>query len=91
VPGRDFRLTLHLYAEDVLRIEVTDARADRLPAPVSPEPGDEHGRGLLIVDALADRWGVEHHSAPPESKSVWAELEGAAARCPALRTVGPRR
>ncbi len=46
LPGRDFLLTLQATA-DVLRIEVTDTR------------GAESGRGLLLVEALADRWGVE--------------------------------
>jgi anti-sigma regulatory factor (Ser/Thr protein kinase) len=49
-PGRDFRLLLYVVA-DTLRIEVTDTRADRLP---TARPG----LGLLLVDALADRWGV---------------------------------
>ncbi|MCP3819860.1 ATP-binding protein [Streptomyces sp. A3M-1-3] len=71
VPGRDFRLTLAVTAADTLRIEVTDARGDRLPA--AQEPGDgESGRGLLLVDALADHWGVI--SGPAPCKTVWAEL-----------------
>jgi hypothetical protein len=31
----------------------------------------ESGRGLLLVAALADRWGVEPY--PPGGKAVWAE------------------
>ncbi|MFN8040167.1 MAG: ATP-binding protein [Acidimicrobiales bacterium] len=31
------------------------------------------GRGLLIVDALASRWGVDHDD---DHKAVWAELRG---------------
>ncbi|MGW0560428.1 ATP-binding protein [Streptomyces sp. NPDC003016] len=71
VPGRDFRLMLSVTATDTLRIEVTDARGDRLPA--AQEPGDtESGRGLLLVDALADRWGVT--AGPVPCKTVWAEI-----------------
>ena len=74
VPGRDFRLTLIATAGPTLRIEVTDARAERLP--VAARPGDssaESGRGLLLVDALATRWGVT--SGPdPCCKTVWAEI-----------------
>ncbi len=32
----------------------------------------EHGRGLLIVDALADEWGWTLR--PPAGKTVWARL-----------------
>ncbi|MFJ7291726.1 ATP-binding protein [Streptomyces collinus] len=64
-PGRDFRLLLYAVA-DTLRIEVTDTRADRLPT-AGP------GLGLLLVDALADRWGVTR-GLPPR-KTVWADLD----------------
>lgn len=33
---------------------------------------DEHGRGLRIVEALSDRWGVEWR--PGEGTVVWSEL-----------------
>ncbi|MDG9723526.1 MULTISPECIES: ATP-binding protein [unclassified Streptomyces] len=76
VQGRDFRLSLtHDLATGVLRIAATDARGDRLPSPVTDfvTPLDsESGRGLLIVTALADRWGTEPY--PPGGKTVWAEL-----------------
>jgi hypothetical protein len=36
-------------------------------------PDDESGRGLLIVAALADRWGSEPY--PPSGKTVWAECD----------------
>ncbi|MEU9628523.1 ATP-binding protein [Streptomyces luteogriseus] len=64
-PGRDFRLLLYVIA-DTLRIEVTDTRADLLP---TARPG----LGLLLVDALADRWGVTRGQ--PPRKTVWAELD----------------
>ncbi|WP_344632738.1 ATP-binding protein [Streptomyces glaucosporus] len=77
VPGRDFRLRLRVTGDGtphVLRVEVADARGDRLPAvPRPPAPGDaEGGRGLLLVEALADRWGVE--TGPVPRKTVWAEI-----------------
>ncbi|MGX4688725.1 ATP-binding protein [Streptomyces sp. JNUCC 63] len=76
VQGRDFRLVLtHASAAGVLRIAVTDARGERLPSPVTDlatPPDDESGRGLLIVTALADRWGTEPY--PPSGKTVWAEV-----------------
>jgi anti-sigma regulatory factor (Ser/Thr protein kinase) len=44
------------------------------PTRHEPGPDDLHGRGLLIVSALALDWGVE---ARDSSKVVWAELAGA--------------
>jgi anti-sigma regulatory factor (Ser/Thr protein kinase) len=71
VTGRDFRLTLYVVAE-TLRIEVTDTRGDRNPVPGRPAPDAETGRGLLLVDALADRWGTA--PGPSPRKTVWAEV-----------------
>ncbi|WP_329499352.1 ATP-binding protein [Kitasatospora herbaricolor] len=65
-----------------LRVEVADSRGDRLPAPRTgpapddpgawTDPGAESGRGLMLVDALAARWGSVPR--PPSGKTVWAEL-----------------
>ncbi|MFI8949176.1 ATP-binding protein [Streptomyces sp. NPDC053750] len=71
VPGRDFRLTLYVVG-DTLRIEVTDTRGEELPCLRTPAPDAESGRGLLLVEALADRWGVSEDRFP--RKTVWAEL-----------------
>ncbi|MFF8094389.1 ATP-binding protein [Streptomyces sp. NPDC016675] len=71
VPGRDFRLVLYVVG-DTLRIEVTDTRGERLPHPRAPAADVESGRGLLLVEALADRWGVTAGRFP--RKTVWAEL-----------------
>ncbi|WP_228978810.1 ATP-binding protein [Streptomyces sp. DH12] len=78
VPGRDFRLDLAVERGGTcLRIAVTDTRGDRLPpdpgAVTPPAPDSEGGRGLLIVEALADRWGVT--AGPVPRKTVWAELD----------------
>jgi anti-sigma regulatory factor (Ser/Thr protein kinase) len=73
VQGRDFRLTLRLHADRTLRIEVTDARGDRIPRRAEPAADDaEAGRGLRIVSAYAHRWGVVEAAA--HGKTVWAEL-----------------
>ncbi|MFG3392029.1 ATP-binding protein [Streptomyces sp. 35M1] len=71
VPGRDFRITLSVY-DDVLRIEVADARGDRDPVKREPSGDSEGGRGLLLVEALSVRWGTEHGPFP--RKTVWAEV-----------------
>jgi anti-sigma regulatory factor (Ser/Thr protein kinase) len=77
VRGRDFRLALRLdTATGTLRIAVSDARGDRLSVLVTaplPEEISESGRGLLVVAALADRWGTE--PCPPAGKTVWVELD----------------
>ncbi|MER6996972.1 ATP-binding protein [Streptomyces sp. NPDC000410] len=72
VPGRDFQLRLALTAT-TLRIEVSDARADRTPTsgPTTPAPDSETGRGLILVEALATRWGTADRLV---GKTVWAEL-----------------
>ncbi|MFF4094938.1 ATP-binding protein [Streptomyces sp. NPDC001834] len=72
VPGRDFRLRLSAEGT-ALRVEVTDTRGERLPA--LAEPSDDldgdGGRGLLLVAALADRWGW-YPCADGPGKTVWA-------------------
>ena len=76
VPGRDFLLRLTV-TEATVRIEVTDSRYEAMPAAGSRNADGvgvaESGRGLLIVDALADRWGVIARRSEPR-KTVWAEL-----------------
>ncbi|MFJ2948153.1 ATP-binding protein [Streptomyces sp. NPDC087226] len=72
LPGRSFRLTLYVVGA-TLRIEVTDTRGDEMPVPQVPDTGAESGRGLLLVEALADRWGVTGGRFP--RKTVWAELD----------------
>lgn len=73
VPGRDFRLMTYAVG-DTLRIEATGTRGDRPPCPrhSAIDAESESGRGLLLVDALAGRWGVV--PGPPPLKTVWAEV-----------------
>jgi anti-sigma regulatory factor (Ser/Thr protein kinase) len=54
-----------------LRIAVRD-RSRAMPAPQAPSAQRLSGRGLLLVSALARRWGVEPD---PAGKVVWAELD----------------
>ncbi|MET9324941.1 ATP-binding protein [Streptomyces sp. NPDC003038] len=72
VPGRGFRLVLTLV-DGVLRIEVVDTRGDRVPGVRDPDGDAEGGRGLVLVDAIADRWGMDRGL--PPCKVVWAELD----------------
>ncbi|UIX29953.1 ATP-binding protein [Streptomyces sp. GQFP] len=59
-----------------LRVEVRDfvGRRPRLRVP-SADDGT-HGRGLVLVESLADAWGVRAHGV---GKAVWFELNGGAA------------
>ncbi|MFF6784376.1 ATP-binding protein [Streptomyces sp. NPDC012510] len=56
-----------------MRLEVSDAGVGK---PEVRVPGDEEtgGRGLLLVEALAHRWGVEER-AGGIGKTVWVELK----------------
>lgn len=80
VTGRSFRLALSLTPR-LLRIEVTDTRGDHLPARrTAADVPAESGYGLLLIEELADRWGVRHGPAP--CKTVWAELDQALCGAP---------
>jgi anti-sigma regulatory factor (Ser/Thr protein kinase) len=82
--GAVLTATLTPGPEQRLRVEVRDslARRPRPPAPgaVARAVADgEHGtsgRGLILVEALADAWGAQ---ARDEGKVVWFELEADAA------------
>ncbi|MFJ6937745.1 ATP-binding protein [Streptomyces sp. NPDC101132] len=57
-----------------LRVEVRD-HATRHPLPLVPAADDgTHGRGLLLVEAMADAWGV---STRGRGKVVWFEIDAA--------------
>ncbi|WP_112466781.1 ATP-binding protein [Streptomyces triticisoli] len=83
VPGRDFELRLTHTPGALLRIEVSDTRGERRPpgpADLAPTPPslDETGRGLFLVDALADRWEVldrVSRGVALPGKTVRAELD----------------
>ncbi|MFF0113906.1 ATP-binding protein [Streptomyces prasinus] len=54
-----------------LRIEVHDPDIRALPTVVLADADAEGGRGMTLVDALADRWGVQLHE---DHKVTWCEL-----------------
>ncbi|KPI05889.1 hypothetical protein OK074_4379 [Actinobacteria bacterium OK074] len=57
--------------DGVLIVEVSDSYQWQMPEKRAADPESTGGRGLLIVDGLADNWGVR----PRESgKTVWAHL-----------------
>jgi len=56
---------------DVLRVEVADGSAT-LPQLRRPRPDDFGGRGLVLVESFARRWGAEP---TPTGKVVWFSVE----------------
>lgn len=69
-PGREIE-TRYVPARGGLRIEVHDASSVR-PEQREPASDASGGRGLVLVDALADTWGVAERNGP--GKVVWAHL-----------------
>ncbi|MEV5276275.1 ATP-binding protein [Streptomyces sp. NPDC051993] len=67
---RLFRVRIALGAT-ALRVEVTDPRGESVPSPRAAADDEQFGRGLLLVGALADRWGTEPRTV---GKIVYAEL-----------------
>ncbi|MGW1165112.1 ATP-binding protein [Streptomyces sp. NPDC002550] len=58
--------------DDTVRIAVRDEGcAPGEPHPSPQRPDEEHGRGLLLVDALCRAWGAQEHG---PGLLVWAEL-----------------
>ncbi|MEU6007740.1 ATP-binding protein [Streptomyces sp. NPDC047453] len=72
-PGREIRARCVLSEEGRLRISVTDAN-DTLPTAREASPEDESGRGLTLVETLANDWGAEHRQTGI-GKTVWFELQ----------------
>ncbi|MFE1291302.1 ATP-binding protein [Streptomyces sp. NPDC058751] len=91
VQGRDFLLALTLdNAAGTLRIAVSDTRGECRPAIPPERAADaESGRGLLLVDVLADRWGTDPR--PPSGKTVWAEIDQHGERPNALSAQSSRQ
>lgn len=57
--------------DDMIRVDVTDADPDSMPCVADADADAEEGRGLLLVGALASRWGCDF---APESKTTWCEF-----------------
>jgi anti-sigma regulatory factor (Ser/Thr protein kinase) len=65
----EFELALSADSE-VLHLEVVD-HSERLPTLQNPDADAPGGRGLLIIEALSDRWGVDVRGS---GKAVWFEI-----------------
>ncbi|MFE3599330.1 ATP-binding protein [Streptomyces sp. NPDC059142] len=69
-----------------VRLELRDPDTRAFPALLAPGDDAESGRGMLLVDELADRWGVVLR---PNAKIVWCELS-TTLTSPSGHTGGPR-
>ncbi|MDT0547784.1 ATP-binding protein [Streptomyces lonegramiae] len=70
VPGRYYEVRIAYDAEKLIGIEVTDP-GDGLPVITDATPEAESGRGLAIVAAFAEAWGVRERVV---GKTVWAQV-----------------
>lgn len=69
----DSRPTLRVSRDDQLvRIEVADGEPTGVPLERDVDVEAEHGRGLLLVSALASAWGYDRSD---DGKLIWVELD----------------
>jgi anti-sigma regulatory factor (Ser/Thr protein kinase) len=68
------RIEIRAAVDETLTVSVRDrGRSHADPSPVTdPDPLRVHGRGLQLVDALADRWGSDRDAV---GTTVWFSLE----------------
>lgn len=70
--GTSITVTVERSDAGTVRLEV----ADHSPGPPAPRHYSEDsatGRGLIMVDALAERWGVDPDE-PEPGKTIWVEI-----------------
>jgi hypothetical protein len=68
--GAPMTLRVHRNSR-TMRVELDDP-STQVPTVQHPDAAEEHGRGVLLVDRLANAWGVEPHD---DGKTVWFELD----------------
>jgi len=73
-PGAEIDLRI-LASPELVRLEVSDPGPGFEPSAHRPSDLSPSGRGLFLVEALSERWGVERTRAT----KVWCELNVAAA------------
>ncbi|AJF70335.1 ATP-binding protein [Streptomyces vietnamensis] len=57
--------------ETTVRLMALDTDRAEMSVPTAPSNDEEAGRGLFLVAALADRWGIERVST---GKRIWCEV-----------------
>ncbi|MEU6406318.1 ATP-binding protein [Streptomyces sp. NPDC046985] len=75
-PCPEVRLVVGRPSATRVRIGIVDEEPTRLPVLSHAGEEDESGRGLLLIDAVADHWGCDLQSSGRclRGKEVWAEL-----------------
>ncbi|MEV6393775.1 ATP-binding protein [Streptomyces sp. NPDC051907] len=68
--SRSVRVTVSRPTPDWVRVAVVD-KSRAQPAPRTASTTDTDGRGLVVVEALSERWGTDLLG---WGKRVWAEL-----------------
>ncbi|OMI33556.1 regulatory protein [Streptomyces sparsogenes DSM 40356] len=74
--GGHIRFTVTRTDDRRVRLAVVD-KSHAEPVLRTVSPSEEHGRGLVIVDALSLKWGIDPL---PWGKRTWADLELEGAR-----------
>ncbi|MEW1830365.1 ATP-binding protein [Streptomyces sp. NPDC088196] len=74
--GPSVRVVVDRPADDRVYVAVIDRSPHQLPEPRTPEPDEQSGRGLLLIETLSDRWGYDilGPASRPWGKRCWAEL-----------------
>lgn len=70
--GPDIEIAVDRPTPDRVQLAVADRAPDRLPELLAAGPDDVRGRGLRLIDNMADRWGYDRVGS---SKRVWADLD----------------
>ena len=73
---REIRLTVRRSNATRVRVGVVDRAPAHLPVLRQADHDGESGRGLLLIDAVADCWGYDLRGSRRHrwGKEVWAEL-----------------
>jgi anti-sigma regulatory factor (Ser/Thr protein kinase) len=75
--GESVRVIVNRPTDDRIYVAVVDREPRRLPELREAGPDDINGRGLALVEEMADRWGYDLMGAgrTPWGKRVWAEMK----------------
>ncbi|MFD0253678.1 ATP-binding protein [Streptomyces sp. NPDC127113] len=75
--GDSVRVIVNRPTDDRVYVAVVDREPRRLPELREAGPDDINGRGLALVEEMADRWGYDLMGSGrrPWGKRVWAEMK----------------